>query len=95
MKMGLQNYVVIIQIDKSYIKFNNNKTNSSQRYDTAQNYRIVYKTVHSLSQHNLKMSITPPYTKSPSNKIIILIKLVHMSTVFQCTELHTRKCNGP
>jgi hypothetical protein len=27
--MGLQSYVVIIQIDKSYIKFNNNRINTS------------------------------------------------------------------
>jgi hypothetical protein len=30
MKLGLQNYAVIILIEKSYIKFNNNKINSLQ-----------------------------------------------------------------
>jgi predicted component of viral defense system (DUF524 family) len=30
MKLGLQNYAIIIPTDKSYVKFNNNKINSSQ-----------------------------------------------------------------
>jgi hypothetical protein len=43
--MGLQNYAIIISTDNSHIKFNNNKINSLQTYDTAQNYRIVHKAV--------------------------------------------------
>jgi hypothetical protein len=35
MKLGLQNYAVIISIDNSFIKFNNNKINSLQIYDIA------------------------------------------------------------
>jgi hypothetical protein len=55
MKLGLQKYAVIIPIGNSYIKFNNNKRNSLQTYDTAHNYRILHKAVQRLSQHNLKM----------------------------------------
>jgi hypothetical protein len=40
---------------KSYIKFNN-KINSLQIYDTAQNYRILQKVDQRLSEHNLKIS---------------------------------------
>jgi hypothetical protein len=45
MKPGLQNYAVIIQNEKSYIKFTNKKLNSLQIYYTAQNYRIIHKVV--------------------------------------------------
>jgi hypothetical protein len=50
MKLGLQNYVVIIPIDNSYIKFNNNMITSLQKYVIAQN-----NTIKGLSQHDLKM----------------------------------------
>jgi hypothetical protein len=36
MKLGLWNYAIIIPVDNSYIKFNNNKINSLQTYGTAQ-----------------------------------------------------------
>jgi hypothetical protein len=55
MKLGLQNYGVIILNDNSYIIFNNNNK-QLQTYYTAQNYRILHKAVQCLSQHNLKMS---------------------------------------
>jgi hypothetical protein len=45
MKLGLHNYAVIIPTEKSCIKFNNNMLNNLQRYYTAQNYRILYKSV--------------------------------------------------
>jgi hypothetical protein len=45
MKLGLQYYAVIIPNVNSYIKFNNNKTNSLQTHDIAQNYRILHKEV--------------------------------------------------
>jgi hypothetical protein len=32
------------------------KLNSLQRYDIAQNYRILHRVVQRLSQHNLKIS---------------------------------------
>jgi hypothetical protein len=54
MKLGLQNYAVIVPIENSYIKFNNNKINSLQVYDIAQNYKILHKVVQRLSQHNLR-----------------------------------------
>jgi hypothetical protein len=38
MKFGLQNYAVIMPIEKSCIKFNNNKLSSLQGYDITQNY---------------------------------------------------------
>jgi hypothetical protein len=56
MKLGLQNYAIIIPTDNSYSKFNNNMINSLQIYDIAQNYRILHKVVQRLSQHNPKMS---------------------------------------
>jgi hypothetical protein len=49
MKQGLQNYAIIIPNDNSYIRFNNNKINSLQTYDIAQNYRILHKAVWRLS----------------------------------------------
>jgi hypothetical protein len=45
MKLGLQNYAVIIPVGNSYIKFNNNKIKSLQTYDITQNYRILHKAV--------------------------------------------------
>jgi hypothetical protein len=36
----------------------------------------------------------PPYSKSPSKNIMIQIKVVGRSMIFQCTELHMSKCNG-
>jgi hypothetical protein len=56
MKLGLQNYAVIIPVDNSYIKFNNNNINSLQTYYIAQNYRILHKVVQCWCQHKLKMS---------------------------------------
>jgi tRNA C32,U32 (ribose-2'-O)-methylase TrmJ len=56
MKLGLQNYAITIPIDKSYVKFNNNKINSLQIYEISQNYRILHQVVQRLSQHNLKIS---------------------------------------
>jgi RNA-splicing ligase RtcB len=55
MKLKLQNYVVIMAIEKSYIKFNNNKMKCLQSYDTAQTQKIVHKVVQRLSEHNLKI----------------------------------------
>jgi hypothetical protein len=37
MKLELQNYSIIIPIENSYIKFNNNKENSLQTYGIEQN----------------------------------------------------------
>jgi glycine cleavage system protein P-like pyridoxal-binding family len=46
MKLGLQNYAVIIPIETSCVKFNNNKINSLHRYDIAQIHKIRHKVVH-------------------------------------------------
>jgi hypothetical protein len=56
MKLGLQNYVVIMQIENSCIKLNNNKINSARRYGNAQNYTILHKVGQLLSEHNFKIS---------------------------------------
>jgi hypothetical protein len=56
MKLGLQNNTIIIAINNSYIKCNNDKINSLQTNGIAQNYRILHKVVQCLSQYNLKMS---------------------------------------
>jgi hypothetical protein len=46
MKLGLQNYDIIMLIENSYIELNNNnKINNLQRYDIAQNYIITHKVV--------------------------------------------------
>jgi hypothetical protein len=37
MKLGLQNYALIMQINNSFIAFNSNTVNSLQRCDIAQN----------------------------------------------------------
>jgi hypothetical protein len=55
MKLELQNYAVI-SIENSCAKFNNNKINSLQMYDIAQNYRIRHKVVQRLFEGNLKIS---------------------------------------
>jgi len=55
MKFGLQN-CAIIPTENSCIKFNNNKTNTLQRYGIAQNYIILHKMVQLLSQHSFKIS---------------------------------------
>jgi hypothetical protein len=41
MKLGLQNYAVIMQNEKSCITFNNNKLNSLQRSDISQKHKIL------------------------------------------------------
>jgi hypothetical protein len=45
MKLGLQNYAVIIPIKLNYNTFNNKKVNSLEMYDTAQYYRILHKVI--------------------------------------------------
>jgi hypothetical protein len=44
MKLGLQNYPIIMPL----YKFNNNKLNSLQWYDIAQSYRILQRVVQHL-----------------------------------------------
>jgi hypothetical protein len=44
MKLAVQNYAVNIPTENSYIKFDK-KIDSLQRYDIAQNYRILHKVV--------------------------------------------------
>jgi hypothetical protein len=51
------------------------KINSLQRYDIAQNHRILHRVVQRLSQHNLKFSHHRHIWKTASNKIMIQIKL--------------------
>jgi hypothetical protein len=41
---------------KSQFYYLRRKLNSLQRYDIAQNYRILHRVVQRLSQHNLKIS---------------------------------------
>jgi hypothetical protein len=42
MKLGLQIYAIIMATEKRCIKFNNNnKLNNLERYNIAQNYRIL------------------------------------------------------
>jgi hypothetical protein len=43
--MGLQNYAVTILNENSCIQINNNKINNIQKYDIAQDYRILHKVV--------------------------------------------------
>jgi hypothetical protein len=63
-------------------------------YGTAQNYVILHKVVQYLSQHNLIISKYCHIQKAPSNKIMIQIKLLSMSMIFQCTKLHLTKYSG-
>jgi hypothetical protein len=53
MKLGLQNYTVIISNENSCIKCNKSNTHNLQIYDNAHNYTILHKVVQRLSQHNL------------------------------------------
>jgi hypothetical protein len=63
--MGVLNTVVCMDKVNSCISGSRNfiifmakvkQLNSLQRYDTAQNYRILHSVVQRLSQHNLKIS---------------------------------------
>jgi hypothetical protein len=74
MKLGLQNYVVIIPTENSYIKFNNEISNL-QMYNTAQYYRILHTAVQLLSQHNLKI-LNHHHIEKALPKKMIEIKLV-------------------
>jgi hypothetical protein len=56
MRLELQNYTVVNANEDICMKFNNNKINSLQRNDIAQDYIIVYKVGQHLSQHNLRIS---------------------------------------
>jgi hypothetical protein len=55
MKLGLRNYTVIMSNEKSCIKFNNNRLNSLQSYDIAQNYTVLHRMIQRLFQHKLKI----------------------------------------
>jgi hypothetical protein len=68
MKLWASEMPLSCQLQKSYTKFNN-KLNSLQMYDIAQNYRIIH-VVQRLSQHNLKISIFRRFVKenNDSNK---------------------------
>jgi hypothetical protein len=63
MKVGLKKYAFIISNDNRCIKFKNNKINTLQPYDIAQNYRIL-KVVERLSRHNLKFRTTAIFKRS-------------------------------
>jgi hypothetical protein len=97
MKLGLQNYTVIIPTDKSYIKFNNNKLNSLQTYDIAQSYRILYKEVQLFSQRNLKMSNTNVFKSSikennDSNKTFRYVRDLSMNKNFIFLSVTVHEC---
>jgi hypothetical protein len=55
MKLGLQNYALIIPTKNKCMKFKNDEISTLQMYGTAQNYRILHKVIQLLSQHNLKI----------------------------------------
>jgi hypothetical protein len=48
---GNRNFIIFL-----YFIHLRRKLNSLQRYDIAQNYRILHRVVQRLSQHNLKIS---------------------------------------
>jgi hypothetical protein len=48
---GSRNFIIFL-----YCIHLQQKLNSLQRYNTAQNYRILHRVVQRLSQHNLKIS---------------------------------------
>jgi hypothetical protein len=72
----------------------NSKMNSLQIYDIDKNHRILHKVVQHLSQHNLTILKCRHTQKAPSKKIMIVIKRVGMSMIFQCTKLNLPKSNG-
>jgi hypothetical protein len=55
MKLGFRNYTGIIPTENKIYHINN-KVNSLQTFDIAQNYRILHKVGQCLSQHNLSIS---------------------------------------
>jgi len=57
MKLGLWKHAVIMPMESSCVKFNNNKLHSLRRYNIAQSYIILHSVVQRLSEHNLKISL--------------------------------------
>jgi hypothetical protein len=94
MKFGFQNYTVIIPINNSYIKFNNNKINSVQIYNIAQNYRILHKIVHPVSQRKLTISKYRHIQKLRHRKQYDSSKRCRYVHNFQYTKLNLSDCNG-
>jgi hypothetical protein len=72
----------------SLIKIDNNKINSLQTYDSAQNHRISTQNNSEFAPTEPQNVEPPPYSKAPSRKVMILTKLVGVSMIFQCIELH-------
>jgi hypothetical protein len=69
-----QNYAIIIPNENSCIKFDSNKIDSLQRYDTTQNFRILHRVVQRLSHHKLKILYHRHIQKL--RQVVIHIKLV-------------------
>jgi hypothetical protein len=65
----------------SCIKFNSYKINRLERYDSAQNYRIL-KVWSAFVPTQTQNSEPPPYTKASSKNMPIGIKLVGMHMIF-------------
>jgi hypothetical protein len=86
---GSRNFIIFL-----YFIHLRRKFNSLQRYDIAQNYRILHRVVQRLSQHNLKNFAPSPYLKTASNKRMIQIKLIGMSMISYYTKVHLSKCNS-
>jgi hypothetical protein len=100
-EIGLHNYAVITPVENTYItyiKFNN-KVNTLQVYDSAQNYRILHKAVQHLSQHNLKVLKYCRTQKLRQGSTVLVakavsLKVVHPLKIHQQIKFHGRMLTG-
>jgi hypothetical protein len=69
------------------------KLNSLERYDIAQNYRILHRVVHRYSNITSKFH-TIAIFKNCAKQTTIRIKLIGMSMISYYTRIHLSKCNG-
>jgi hypothetical protein len=78
---------------KTCIKFHNKKTDSSQAYGIAQNYRLLHKVIHCFAQHDLRFEPLP-FSEALSKRIIFQIKLIGIAMIFYCIKLIFLECNS-
>jgi hypothetical protein len=77
---GSRNFVIFL-----YFIHLQQKLNSLQRYDIAQNFRILHRVVQCLSQHNLKIS---------HHRHMVFLKVVHPLKIYQYTKFHGPTLTG-
>jgi hypothetical protein len=70
------------------------KLNCLQRYDIAQNYRILHKSGSAFVPTYSQIFTPSSYLKASSNKRMIHIERTGMSVILYCTKLHLSRFNA-